>query len=386
MAKYVDKANLPQYKYYNNMLENQSVRKQLISDLLAAEMMLERGNKKERSQAFMTLATNKKRLADFIYSREEDQKRCLKDLAGRNMKQLQKRIDLYLDTLLMIPFFQGQYEKKRHYVEEPAVSSIPPYKRNHRYQYDSEKEQYYIEYECVPKLLLINEHLYEEYGFYEMTETDRERLECLVTEDVHYIINVQGSSGADCAYLVEQDQGLCIKMLDRCKGVRSLSVEKLVGKRDEVTAVFLSLLDYLEEMECAMQKRHKYLEEHPGQAEPVNKAGQSQRFVDKNSIKVFDMKAEGNDTRSVGAVHFLCKKSSGRGGFRRIGYEMLPHTRRGHYRKYKNGKTVYVKAAIIHKDKYEGIQSAHRINQSGEKGEREQREGEETGYSQGMSM
>mgnify|MGYP000131571681 CR=1 FL=1 len=26
---------------------------------------------------------------------------------------------------------------------------------------------------------------------------------------------------------------------------------------------------------------------------------------------------------------------------------MLPHTRRGHYRKYKNGKTAYVKAAII---------------------------------------
>ena len=46
---------------------------------------------------------------------------------------------------------------------------------------------------------------------------------------------------------------------------------------------------------------------------------------------------------------------------------MLPHTRRGHYRKYKNEKTVYVKAAIIHKEKYEGIQSAHRMNQSGGK-------------------
>ena len=55
---------------------------------------------------------------------------------------------------------------------------------------------------------------------------------------------------------------------------------------------------------------------------------------------------------------------------------MLPHTRRGHYRKYKNGKTAYVKAAIIHKEKYEGIQSAHRMNQSGGKNRLEQEAGE----------
>ena len=64
---------------------------------------------------------------------------------------------------------------------------------------------------------------------------------------------------------------------------------------------------------------------------------------------------------------------------------MLPHTRRGHYRKYKNEKTVYVKAAIIHKEKYEGIQSAHRMNQSGGKNRMEQEESG-TALSQGMSL
>lgn len=41
---------------------------------------------------------------------------------------------------------------------------------------------------------------------------------------------------------------------------------------------------------------------------------------------------------------------------------MMPHTRRGHIRRYSNGNEVYVKASVIHKEKYEGFQSAHRIN------------------------
>ena len=44
-----------------------------------------------------------------------------------------------------------------------------------------------------------------------MTETDQENLDRLVADDVHYIINIQGSSGVDCAYLVEKDEDLCIK-------------------------------------------------------------------------------------------------------------------------------------------------------------------------------
>lgn len=152
-----------------------------------------------------------------------------------------------------------------------------------------------------------------------------------------------------------------------------------------MAAVFLSLLDYLQEMELAEQRRRKYLEDHPRKSEYAGKAIQSQRFVDKNSIKVFDMKQEGSAPDSIGAVYFLSKKNSGRGGFRRTGYEMLPHTRKGHYRKYKNGKTIYVKAAIIHKEKYEGIQSAHRMNQPGGKNKLEQEEGG-TAFSQGMSL
>ena len=147
MSQYVDKMNLPQYRYYNNMLGNEEERKELISDLLTAEMILERGNKKERSQALITLATKKRRLADFIYSQEEDRKRCLKELTGRDMKQFRKRLDHYLDMLLMIPFFQGQSEKKRRYVDEMSISSIPPEQRSRRFQYDVEKGKYYTDFD-----------------------------------------------------------------------------------------------------------------------------------------------------------------------------------------------------------------------------------------------
>ena len=135
-----------------------------------------------------------------------------------------------------------------------------------------------------------------------MTETDQENLDRLVADDVHYIINIQGSSGVDCAYLVEKDEDLCIKLLDRLKGSGKIPIENLVGKTDGVTAVFLSLLDYLQEMELAEQRRRKYLEEHPRKSEYAGKAIQSQRFVDKNSIKVFDMKQEGAAPDSIGAV------------------------------------------------------------------------------------
>ena len=70
MSKYVDKMNLPQYRFYNHMVGEGEERKELVSDLLTAEMILERGSKKERSQALITLATKKKRLAVWNHRNE----------------------------------------------------------------------------------------------------------------------------------------------------------------------------------------------------------------------------------------------------------------------------------------------------------------------------
>ena len=83
MSKYVDKMNLPQYRFYNHMVGEGEERKELISDLLTAEMILERGSKKERSQALITLATKEKTSGGFhLRVRKRPGKRCLKDLTG----------------------------------------------------------------------------------------------------------------------------------------------------------------------------------------------------------------------------------------------------------------------------------------------------------------
>lgn len=64
-------------------------------------------------------------------------------------------------------------------------------------------------------------------------------------------------------------------------------------------------------------------------------------------------------------LYYFSTKGRGKGAaYCKIGYEKTPHTRKGHYRRYKSGKIVYVKATVAHKEKYGGIQSAHRINQA----------------------
>ena len=80
----------------------------------------------------------------------------------------------------------------------------------------------------------------------------------------------------------------------------------------------------------------------------------------KNSIKVFDIK----NTDSVLEAAYFSKKYKGSKTYQKVGYEVMPHARKGHYRRYKSGKIIYVRATFVHKEKYRGIQSAHRLNEA----------------------
>lgn len=146
-----------------------------------------------------------------------------------------------------------------------------------------------------------------------------------------------------------------------------------------MTAALLCLQDYLREIELAEKQRHRYSETHPDKSSHEKKQDVYERFVDKNAIKVFDIK-----DRDGLSGYYLSRRG---GSLQRcIGYEVTPHTRKGHYRTYKSGKTVYVRASIIHKEKYEGIQSAHRINQMGEQVILEQEPNTENLFTQEMTM
>ena len=80
MSQYVDKTNLPQYKYFNNMMVMKEAIQDLVSDALTGEMLLRRNGKKERSEGFFLLTKSRKQIAEFLYRQEEDQKRCRQEL------------------------------------------------------------------------------------------------------------------------------------------------------------------------------------------------------------------------------------------------------------------------------------------------------------------
>lgn len=387
MSRYVDKMNLPQYKYFNNMIGRDEEIHELVSDTLTGELLLKCGDKKSRSEGFLLLSKARQRIAGFLYCQEEDQRRCRKELATKDIKQLQKTLDGYMDTLLVLPYFQGKSKEKEHFLSEEAQSALTAGQLERRYKRDKENGKYYTPYTSVPKLLLVNENLYEEYSQRGYTDKAQTELDRLVSEDVHYIITVQSSSQAELAYMVgkKDEAGLYIQVLDREKGTRKIPLEKLLSEQNEMTAVLLCLQDYLQEMELAEKQRRKYSEEHPDRSTHGKKLDMYERFVDKNAIKVFDIKDKDDISGFMGGLLYLSRKGGGSAS-RAVGYEMVPHTRKGHYRTYKSGKTVYVKASVIHKEKYQGIQSAHRINQADDRDLSDLDQPAGNTFTQGMSM
>lgn len=370
--KYIDKMNLPQYKYYNNMLEREEERKELISTAMTGEHVAKMGSKRERNEGFMLLGKIRKELPEFLYCCEEDQQRCRQELSVNNIRKLARKMDVYLSILLILPFFQGDPMEKKIYTEKDDM----PNGRQYRYEEDTGK--YYLSCTSIPKLLLISEELYQNYG----TDGEPEgctiaELDRLLSEDVNYIIYVQCSAQKDVVYLAEKNDGLFLHVLDRA-GASKLPMEKALhnGKG----AVLLCLKDYLQKMEQEEQLRKKYGQEHWEKKERDKKRHIYEQYEDKNAIKVFDIK-KGSGLADYAGICFL----HGRGSYRKTGYEMMPHTRKGHYRTYKNGKTVYVKSSVIHKEKYTGVQTAHRMNQ---KEVRMQEQEEEAGniFTQGMGM
>lgn len=361
MSKFIDKMNLPQYKYFNNMLSQDEKRKELVADGLSAGYLVTSRNKREYQEGLVLLSKSKAKLADFIYVFEEDKKRCRSEISIANVKVLVKRVEKYLNILSLLPIFQGKSVKRTLYIEDDIIKDLPESQLLRLYKYDEKKEKYYKEIMSIPKLVLINEELYQSYLMREFTDKELKRLDELVPVDVHFIIVVQSETQKDIAYVVGKDKGKFI--IDILKREYAVTVDvnmSVLNGRDDLSAMLLSLLDYLIEIKKAESERRK---QSRGTEGSYNlKESHPRQYVDKNSIKVYDMKG----TAELDAFRFI-KKRGRLGVRRRQGYEMIPHTRKGHYRHYKDGKVVYVRSTVIHKEKYEGIQSAHRINEKEEK-------------------
>ena len=243
MSKYVEKMNLPQYKYFNNMLKQYDACQELISDTLTGEYLLKGGNKKDRTEGLMLLSKSRRHMPEFLFCREDDQKRCRKELGAQDIRQLVKKLDQYLDVLLILPFFQGKYMEKKRYLSEEAKQTMTSGNLARKYKIDKETSKYYTPYLSVPKLLLVNEELYQDYLEREFTEPAMAELDRLLSEDVHYIISVQSSDPSEVAYLVEKNDGFFIQTLDRQRGKRKHPIESMLSERNEITSVLWCLRD-----------------------------------------------------------------------------------------------------------------------------------------------
>lgn len=358
MPKFVDKMNLPQYRYFHDMTVREEERQDMVSDFFTAEHQINNGNQRGYRDGLMLLGRVRSRLPDFLYMQEDDQKKCRKEIEGKNIRAQAKKMERYIDLLLNLQFFQGLPLKKKKFIEEREAAGIPKEKLRRMYRYSEEEGKYYMETTSIPKLVLVSGELYGEYLGQEFTAQDGERLGRLVAWDVHYIVTVQGREAGETVYLLGREkEGLSLMCLYRDRIVRLGADSAALAGKEEPAAAMLSLLDYLEEVAEADSRRRLSGQEahtYPG------KQARCRKYMDKNSIKVFDMK---KDTESGEIEVFRSgRKNAGTGSSRMQGYEMMPHTRRGHYRKCKSGKVVYVKSSIIHKERYEGFQSAHRIN------------------------
>lgn len=214
--------------------------------------------------------------------------------------------------------------------------------------------------------MLVNSDLFEQHLERDLTEEDMGNLDAMLLRDVHYILNVQCESQKDYAYLIAREENIYMRRLGRYALTPEIHIGSGETMEPELRAVALCLTDYLLEMKKLMgQQTGNSQEARPGSADSSGRRRVS-KYVDQNSIKIFDIAANAGKESFELEVSYFKKKHDGAGTARRTGYEMAPHTRRGHYRQYRDGKIVYVHSAVIHKEKYDGIQSAHRINETGE--------------------
>lgn len=370
MAKFVDKQNLVQYRYFNNLIGKEDIVNRIASDYIAGDYQLAnnaiRGIPKEYRESLRLLNLSKRELPETLYSMKEDQERCHKEIFSGNAKQARQNANRYMDMLLVLGAFQGAQIKRTVEADPKILEGLTEKEIKQRYTLNREDGKFYSSCFSVPKLVLVNGDLFTQYLERELSDADVGCLESMLSKDVHYILNVQCETQKDCAYMIAKDESIHIQRLGRYGLTPKIQMEQGKPMEPEMLSAALCLTDYLVELKKLLdQQAGKRSESQTEGAGGVERPRVS-KYIDRNSIKIFDIGSGIGKEGYELEVNYFRKRSGNAGCARRSGYEMAPHTRRGHYRKYRDGKTVYVHSSVIHKEKYDGIQSAHRINETGE--------------------
>lgn len=219
MAKFVDKQNLLQYKYFNNLIGNYDKVKEIVSNYLAGEQQLSthyaQSNPREYRESLRMLNKGKQDIPAALYSMIEDQERCYKEIFYGSAKQTSRNANRYINMLLAIHVFQGAQVRRRMEVSPEMLEGLSEKEKNQKYEFNREDGKIYSAFFSVPKLVLVNKDLFAQHLEQDMTDRDLECLESMMTRDVHYILNVQCESQSDYAYLIAKEEGIYMQRLGR---------------------------------------------------------------------------------------------------------------------------------------------------------------------------
>lgn len=370
MAKFVDKQNLAQYKYFKNLVGKDDMVKDIASNYIVGDHQLSnrlvQNNPREYHDSLLMLNKGKRDLPAALYSLKEDKERCYNEIFYGSARQIRQNANRYIDMLLFVHFFQGERIERSVEADPEMLEGLSEKEKKRKYEFNKEDGKYYSSFFSVPKLVLVNKDLFTQHLERDLTEEDMESLGAMLPRDVHYILNVQCEAQSEYAYLIARKESIYIQRLGRYELTPEIPLGCGEAMEPEMRSVALCLTDYLLEMKKLMgQQAENHQETKAGYAGASGRRRVS-KYVDQNSIKIFDIAPGACREGYELEVNYFKKKHGGAGTARRTGYEMAPHTRRGHYRKYSDGKTVYVHSSVIHKEKYNGIQSAHRINEAWE--------------------
>lgn len=370
MAKFVDKQNLAQYKYFNNLVGKDDMVKDIASNYIVGDHQLSnrlvQNNPREYRDSLLMLNKGKRDLPGALYSLKEDQERCYNEIFYGSARQIRQNANRYMDMLLFVHFFQGERIMRSVEADPEMLEGLSEREKNKKYEFNKEDGKFYSSFFSVPKLVLVNKDLFTQHLERDLTEEDMESLEAMLPRDVHYILNVQCEAQSEYAYLIARKESIYIQRLGRYELTPEIHLGCGETMEPEMRSVALCLTDYLLEMKKMMGQQAGNIQETKAGDAGGSDRRRVSKYVDQNSIKIFDIAPGACKEGYELEVNYFKKKRGGAGTARRTGYEMAPHTRRGHYRKYSDGKTVYVHSSVIHKEKYNGIQSAHRINEVGE--------------------
>lgn len=136
----MDKQNLPQYKYFNNLISRKKEVDEVTGDYLAGLMQLTNRQMvnipREYKNAMLLFNRGRKKLPSLLYASEEERQRCKKLINSGNAKQTKAVAEKYLDILVAVPFFQGMQIKHEMEVRPETLEGLSEKEKNKRFQYD----------------------------------------------------------------------------------------------------------------------------------------------------------------------------------------------------------------------------------------------------------